>query len=278
MIFRGELAVEPSDLVPTTGDFLDPTVILGVKGQLAYGRRYWERFGYEVPDPPEAIQESLPETLAAHPGLRAMQTPLLDPFELQDLAQEVSSLGVGVETESELSIVESNKPWPFPWDINDFQGLLNGVSSFDLRYKAPDGSMVTKGEYIVAMIEGGRAVYDKSGIVWVFPVMDVSPRGERSPDEKNVDLLGRLNPSVLPESLLTIQILHRLNGTPDFSPQHEWDLDIGNRALCGVNEKGETGNIIAVAGVGFHPWSKQIISSFWHRGSSGPGQGIRDTA
>jgi|GEM_PF-7077430 len=86
------------------------------------------------------------------------------------------------------------------------------TTSYRLRYQGPNGSLLTREDYLKAMEASGQAVRDESGMLWTVAVMDV--RADTPQVQGYIHEVFEAQPATTTtESLLAVQLLHALAGT-----------------------------------------------------------------
>lgn len=239
--------------------FLDPEVKISAEDQIAVMRKFWDKLGHEMPELSESQQAELAKVAEAHPLHRIVPTPLLSLAERKALAEKARVFPDQKFTTSANALWTPDESWVFGKLLRDPESTVkDGNKTYGLRYKTPEGETVGREAYVAALKAAGQAVDAKDGRVWTFPVMDVRVQAPRTRDYVR-NLHGRVDPVGSPESLLTTQLLHQANGTPN----PVWEVDFANEAVYELDRKGNPKALQRVASVYWDPDGRQVSLRSW---------------
>ncbi|HEX5456494.1 MAG TPA: hypothetical protein VFW77_03965 [Candidatus Saccharimonadales bacterium] len=227
--------------------FIDPDSDMDLDEQLGVMAEFWQNLGMNSPELSDEQKASIADTMEKNPGKRVVPTPLLDLKGRQDIA----TLARGLFPANKFNV--SRDPLWVPDETRRYGRLLRDPDGkvkedrtiYGLGYKLPNGEQaVGRTHFIDAMADSGQAVAGDDGTVWVYPVIDVSVDRPRSKD-KTVDLYEAVDPTVTPDTVIALQLLHQVNGTPHFRP----DVDFANEAIFVLSTRGNPKSLARVAGV-----------------------------
>jgi hypothetical protein len=252
--------------------FLNTEARLDVTDQLAVMRELWGKLGYEMPELSESQQAELALVAEANPFHRVVPTPLLSFSERKAVAEKARAFPGQKFTTSANALWTPDESWAYGKLIRDPESTVkDGNKTYGLRYKTPEGeTTVSREAYIAALKAAGQAVEAKDGRVWTFPVMDVRVQAPRTRDYVR-NLHGRVDPVGSPESLLTTQLLHQANGTPN----PVWEVDFANEAVYELDRKGNPKALVDVAGVDWDPNYRQVYLFNWYTDNRNDDFGVR---
>ena len=256
--------------------FLDPKVEMPVESQLEFMTKFWGMAGLSVPALNEAQKAKLAETVAANPGKRVIPAPLAHVGRRRSLVRQAKA----ALPDNRFS--DDNEPLLTSTDQGLYGKLLaepertveEDGAAYGLGYKTPLGEVVVGREaFQAALLESGEAAQAEDLGVWVFPVLDVAVESDRAYTTAG-NLYHHVGPTDVPEALITMQLLHQANGTPN----GEWHVDFTNEAVYELDETGEPKALVRVAGVHWDPGSYQINLISWPAGNHDDKFGVRGAA
>ncbi len=253
-------------------DFLNPDIKLGAKDQLTLMREFWNDLGYVVPDLSSEQETRLEATVDSSLGSRVVPTPLLDLTGRMHVAASASELFKknSFHPDCEALRAPGTSYTYGKLMANPESTVKVGRKEYGLRYKTPDGEIVSRASYIESLVSAGQAVVAEDGTVWTFPVMDVRMRAPRTRNYA-AKLLERISAVSTPESLITMQLLHQANGTPN----SEWEVDFANEAVYELDKNGKLVALVSVTSVDWDPDSRQLYLDDWDAGSRNDNFGVR---
>jgi hypothetical protein len=256
------------------GNFLDPEAKLGVTEQMSFMQSFWGKLGYEPPALTADQLNGLQSALRAAPGLRVVPTPLLPLSERKAITAKTNDL-LPKKFTFELELWAPDDTWEFAELLRDPQSTVEkDGTGYGLRYRLPSGLLVDRATYVEELKTGGHAIEVEDGTVWTFPVMDVRPQTQRTSGEAG-DVYTDVAAVNSPESLLTIQLLHLMNGSANSG---NWELNLANEVVCELNEEDNPKALAYIASIAWlKAWGKaeRIHANFWEAGISSGSFGTR---
>jgi hypothetical protein len=128
--------------------------------------------------------------------------------------------------------------------LRDPDGKVKDDSdSYGLVFRLPDGGQVVgRTNFVDAMLENGQAISAENGIVWIYPVMDVRVSSPRSLGDEG-ELYKKVDPTVTPDSNLSVQLLHQAAGTPFIG----LNVDFANEAVFQLDNHGNPKDFVHAA-------------------------------
>ncbi|HUY85224.1 MAG TPA: hypothetical protein VMU97_01785 [Candidatus Dormibacteraeota bacterium] len=263
-----------TDFEATLKQFLDPEAEMSAEDQLVFMGEFYGKLGFKVPELDEEQKAKLTETIEKNPGKRVMPSPLLHVNWRHRLAEKAK------EAFPSNQFRDDQDPLWTPNDTETLYGKLlrqpdrtvkEGRTTYGLGYKAPGGEVILGQEaFQTALVESGHGVQAEDRTVWVFPVMDVQVQSERTYASAG-DLHQKVDPTEVPEALITTQMLHQANGTPNTA----WHVDFANEAVYELDKKGDPKAVARVAGVRWDPGDRRVRSRAWSAGNRNAYFGVR---
>ena len=115
------------------------------------------------------------------------------------------------------------------------------IGEYDYRtkisYRTADGSIVDREVYLESLVKSGDAVKiieDNETTYWIFPLMELQTSSANKTPQRAGEQLLRASHVATPESLIIMQLLHRVIGT---KPSEEI-VRICNEFICQVSADG----------------------------------------
>jgi hypothetical protein len=257
------------------GNFLDSEAKPCLADQLMVSAYLWAKLGYEAPVLSDTQFDNLSLALEANPGLRVVPTPLMSIDQRKAATASVDAL-LTKKLKSDLELWTPDGTWEFAELIKDPHEIINkdGVN-YGMRYKTDSGHVVGRSTYVDELKASGQAIEAEDGAVWIFPLMDISPKTPRN-DTRAGNLHALVDPITAPEALLTVQLMRLINGSANAS---NWELDIANEAVYELDEEGQPTIMMYAASVawlyGFGK-AERVHANFWEASISSGGFGLRN--
>lgn len=253
------------------GSFLDPEEKVEAGDQLAVTTEFWHKLGLVTPQLSSEQVAALAAKAEQNPDKRIVPTPLLDLAGRKAVAERARSFP-GQQLNNRVDALWApDTSWLYGKLLADPESVVKeGRDSYGLRYKTPEGEVVGRADYITALKEAGQAVVAEDGTVWAYPVMDVRVNSPRTRDTA-ANLFEAVNATVAPESLITMQLLHQANG----SPNTDWEVDFANEAVYELDKKGNPKALVSVASVDWYPYDRQMDLYDWGADGRGGDFGVR---
>jgi hypothetical protein len=245
---------------------------MDMKEQLEFMNEFWQRLDMTPPNLSDEQKTKIADTLEQNPNRRLIPTPLLDVQGRKDIADRAHSAFPSqkfTSSGSALSIPDESDIYGKL--LRDPDGTVkDGSDSYGLVFKLPDGGQVVgHTNFVNAMVENGQAIRGEDGIVWIYPVMDVRVSSPRSLDNAK-KLYEQVDPTVTPDSNLSVQLLHQAAGTPFIG----LNVDFANEAVFKLDDAGKPEVFVDAASMywsGYH----QVRLGIW-RGNNRYGNfGVR---
>ena len=239
--------------------YLNPEADLNVEQQLKIMSEFWGTLSrHQLPElNPDQITSLEAAVSEAAPGQRIMPTPLLKFHERKSVAEHAKTLPKTSFNDNLDALWTPDESWIFGKLLRNPESTVKEDGrTYGLRYKAPNGEIVSLDDYITAMKQAGQAVGDD--VVWVFPVIDVRQKSPRQYARAS-ELHAQVVPAVTPDALLTMQLLHQVAGTSN----PNWEVDFANEAVYELDKKGDPKALVRVASVYWHPGNRHVRLDLW---------------
>jgi len=226
---------------------LNPEVELSAPEQLWASERLWKTIlGYIPPYLAPGQMRHLESVLSepSNAGMRAIWSPFLTPDQLRLAAESACRRLSNVTCDADadaLALIDPENSMYLDLLRKPETDITESAlgSDFGLRYHTPDGELLKQSDYLSAMLQAGLAI-EKNGIVWMLSVVDVRYMGRRTdlPDQRANTQPQQLHasgdPTVTLSTVLAIQFLHQMNGTP--TDGANWHMDTANGAVYRLTE------------------------------------------
>jgi hypothetical protein len=228
-------------------DYLDTSDELSGREQLVFTRVLLREFGFEVPQLGPRQEDELDKNAAEYPRWRLMPTALGDialrrryaqPNEnsaLNDLMKGPDASGEmrdqsrlwlpcdGPQTDKETK--EFDELWtPHVGYITNSDEMFahadgrnlsdSRVQAYALRYRTANNDKYDRKSFKAWLYEDTNNAVADNGLIWTFPLMDVSQPEREDEPEVPLRLFNSLNYIVTPETVLGMQVLKLLAGQP----------------------------------------------------------------
>lgn len=242
--------------------FMDTDTVVPVNDQLETIERFWAARGLHTPDLSAKQLTELQITAKQYPDRRIIAAPLLGIIARRDFSEWVD---VPFDTTSD---IYSSKKNIYAELLKDPKAAITektvrykkksaiGViaetmprdeelktADYALRYVTEPGTFVSRPVYAAWLLKSGRGVLDKSGKIWVFPVVSIGQAENRTdiPPERLEDykdtyvepahFLSDIDPTLTPEVMMTRQVMAMQNGFE----QTKAHVDFTNELICEVD-------------------------------------------
>lgn len=221
-------------------DHVDPTQERTAAEQLGFMSDLLGEFGFEMPSPSAVQHKLIAKTVEAYPNHRLFPTPVgrialrpqlvrpTDTSVLHKIMKDHVSLwmpyhtnrpGKALSMPSLLWLPHVDDIWmsdEIYTEKSKQQEVPPQVRPYGLRYKAPNGQLLTLPHYLKSLRANNDTLQAKDGTEWTFPLLSLAGI---EPDTKPVrrdpfELFKGLNYIATPESRLALQIVHMLTGRP----------------------------------------------------------------
>jgi hypothetical protein len=254
--------------------FLNASIEMSSERQLDVVRQFWEVLGCKMPELDEKQKAALNNTIERNPFMRVMPAPLLDINGCKTIAERARS----AFRNQHLFAIRQNVLWT-PNEsymihaklLKDPESIVKeGRVSYGIRYKSPDsGELLTKDRFGARLRKIGKGI-EADGVTWVFPVMDVRVQSERICAPAGA-LHQKVEPTVVPEVLIGMQLLHRASGTPN----SDYHVDFANEAIYKLDKKDVPKTPVHVTSVYWYPNDRRVVLLYWHADSQNEDFGVR---
>lgn len=231
---------------------------LNVGEQLNTMNELWQRLDLAPPSLDDSQLRRIQGRVEAHPDRRVVAVPLLDFAGRKAVAERAKTAFPAAKFGRSEALWTPDEGWAHHALLRNPEATDKvGGHTYGLRYHTADGVMCQSD--LRAKLKGdGQAVTAKDGTLWLFPVMDVRVQGPRQ--NARADSLHRqADITQVPDSLLTMQLLHQANGTPN----PNWVVDFTNAAVYRLGERGKPVDVVGVVGVHWDPYGHQIRLGYW---------------
>lgn len=251
-------------------NFLNPEVDLSLADQFETMADFWSELGLDVPRLTLTEQQKLSQSLETYPDRRVMPVPLLDLDSRQAMAEQAKTALPGNRFGSSVALWTPGESSIYGKLLRDPEATVkDGRNSYGLRYHTEDG-VITRSELVAKLTESGQAITAEDGTVWLFPVMDVRVKSPRQYTRAEA-LHRQAGITQIPESLITMQMLHQVNGTPN----PDGEVDFTNEAVYELDKKAGAVAPVRVAGVRWYPDDRQVDLDTWRAGGRSDIFGVR---
>jgi hypothetical protein len=216
--------------------FTDPETKLSATEQLETMDLFWNRMGLNTPRLSLARQVNLAEAASTYPDRSILVTPLSSVEERVEIADTVKELFPGAFGSDHPALEVAQPTGTFGKLLLDPESTWTDTRDPSditaIRYKTWNGDIVSSKRYRELALDLGKALAWQ-GRVWTYVMVDV--RLEPEPQGGKVgELFEQVDPSLQPEHLIDIHLLHALTGRFN----KHWRYDITNEGLYKVDSDG----------------------------------------
>jgi hypothetical protein len=266
-----EAAAEADPFQTGIHEFLTSDTPLNAGEQLNIMSEFWQKLGLTAPVLNKEQLKRVRGKLEAHPDRRVVAVPLLGLNDRKAVTEQAKNAFPHSKFNSGYAALWApDESWTYGKLLRDPESTVKeGRKSYGLRYST-EGGAVSRSELVETLKESGRAVEADDGTVWLFPVMDVqvqSPREYARADK----LHAAADITQVPEAIITMQLLHQANGTPN----PNWHVDITTEAVYELDKKGNPVAPVSVASGGWDPSGRQVGLRRWSAGRQDGDFGVR---
>lgn len=260
--------------------FLDSSKEMKPKEQLQFMASFRAEFGQNVPQIDRLSRVSIYRVLSENPAYRVVPTLLGSVSDRKadskpNTGSVISEIIPGKEDETDILITSADNQWTEYMKARAPLWLKDGATvwlnnraylrpesgqkkvpadagankPYQLRYKATDGTLLKRKDFLKRLVDDKQAVLAEDGGVWTFPVMDVSnPR--RSTRGRADALYKDLDVVMSPEARIGVQLLYVIAG----NPKDEDVIEYTNEAVTERNAQFTFDIVRAITTV---TWSKE---------------------
>ena len=233
---------------------------LGSWEQQDFMKVFWDKLGYEVPNPSSAMQSDLDNFIVKNPNQRIIPTPLLDLNGRKELANNGQKLFRNKYNHSDKLLWTPDETSLYSKLLsNPNQTISNENSTYEVLYKTDSLELLGRSQYIDYLVNTKRVTIDQSGMAWSFPIMDIRA-SDNLQNESVRTIYEQANTILTPEALIVTHIINQASGIH----LQDYVIDLANEAIYSTNKDQQTRSMNLVTGVYWDPDYYQINLCYWN--------------
>lgn len=217
-------------------DFIDPDRELGLPDQLGVMEAFWRRLGYRLPEYGRDQLHRMHVNAEANPRLRVLPTPVLTGGERVALGVKALAFpNHHLNPDTPLRSPDAGTVYARLLDDQSSGVEREGDENYTLGYRTVRDTVVDRSSYLAELLRDGHALRTDDQGTWVTPMLDVRVYPERT-GETAQDIYPNLDPILIPEALIAMQLIHQAAGV--IKDRSRWDIDYANEAVCAIDPDG----------------------------------------